>query len=442
MNPEKIIYPSIKLSDMTVVPGSNASFVNVGDTPLFTMEPGGKIRLNITIPAQFKYKLYNDNSVDPVATFTNVDEVRNNNNPFDKTSITRVLITHKDGTNPISWEHLFEGYTSLTTVLMSRESDPTNYNDYTITQYVNNMSYMFYAATSFNQDISGWDVRNVTDMSYMFGYATKFNNGTTEQTDLNSWYWNVGKVTNMEYMFYYARNFNQDISGWNVGKVTNMEGMFKNTQFFNGNISGWDVRKVTSMSYMFENAQLFNQDISQWVVSNVTYMSGMFAGTKQFNNGDASLNWGNKVSNVTNMYAMFSYAEEFNQDISGWNVSNVTNMSFMFNVAKKFNNGDTPLNWGDKVSNVTNMYAMFYNAEDFNQDISNWNVSNVTDMTEMFAYAKFFNQNISDWVLNPNVTLTKMFFGAITFDSAWDYDGKDNYNYTPNANNWEFREIQ
>jgi surface protein len=40
---------------------------------------------------------------------------------------------------------------------------------------VTDMSGMFYEATAFNQDISGWDVSNVTDMSGLYYEATAIN---------------------------------------------------------------------------------------------------------------------------------------------------------------------------------------------------------------------------------------------------------------------------
>jgi surface protein len=74
--------------------------------------------------------------------------------------------------------------------------------------------------------------------------------------------------------------FNDDISQWNVSNVTDMEGMFQCDLFgqspsFNGDISGWDVSSVTNMEWMFIGTP-FNGDISGWDVSSVTNLGGMF----------------------------------------------------------------------------------------------------------------------------------------------------------------------
>jgi surface protein len=131
----------------------------------------------------------------------------------------------------------------------------------------------------------------------------------------------------------FSGEFNQDISSWDVSNVTNMSGMFSDAKNFNQDISSWDVSNVTDMRSMFYDVVKFNQDISSWDVSNVTDMSGMFSGAEKFNQDISS--W--DVSNVTNMGDMFELANNFNQDISSWDVSNVTNMSGMFFKAISFN---------------------------------------------------------------------------------------------------------
>jgi surface protein len=47
-------------------------------------------------------------------------------------------------------------------------------------------------------------------------------------------------------LIYYA-NFNQDISSWDVSNVTNMNYMFASGSSFNQDISSWDVSNVTNM---------------------------------------------------------------------------------------------------------------------------------------------------------------------------------------------------
>ena len=233
---------------------------------------------------------------------------------------------------------------------------------------VNRLNYMFWNASSFNQDISGWDMGQVTNILGMFMGASSFNQ------DIGSW--DVSQVTNMAELFSGASSFNQDIGGWDVSRVTNMSGMFWGAESFNQDIGGWDVSRVTNMGTMFAAAASFNQDIGRWAVSQAIYMNWMFSGAESFNHDIG--NW--DVSNVVEMRGMFQDASAFNQDIGGWNVNHVTNMRGMFSRAESFNQ---PIgNWD--VSSVTDMSRMFLNTSSFNQDIGGWDVGNVADMENMF----------------------------------------------------------
>ena len=62
--------------------------------------------------------------------------------------------------------------------------------------------------------------------------------------------------------------FNSDISGWDVSNVTGMGSMFNNTTF-NSGINDWDVSSVTNMTFMFFDSLAFNQDLTGWCVTNI-----------------------------------------------------------------------------------------------------------------------------------------------------------------------------
>ena len=271
---------------------------------------------------------------------------------------------------------------------------------------VTNMSGMFCKASSFNQDIGGWNTSNVINMERMFYGAYAFNR------DIGGW--DTTSVTNMSMMFDSAVEFNKDIGGWDTANVTEMSGMFCGARAFNQDIGGWDTSSVTDMSYMFAVTKAFNQDIGGWDTSSVTDMSNMFVDAQVFNQDIGS--WDTK--NVTNMYGMFAELASFNGDINGWDTSSVTNMSNMFADAQVFNQDIG--SWD--TTNVTNMHGMFSGAYVFNQDIGGWDTAMVRRMDNMFCEAYAFNQDIGDWDTSSVTDMNYMFCEARAFNqdlSGW-----------------------
>lgn len=336
-------------------------------------------------------------------------------------------------------------------------ADAKSYADRAATSNITDMSGMFYADDSFNEDISHWDTSNVTNMNYMFSNASSFNQ------DISTW--NTSKVTNMSTMFNNATSFNQDISIWDVSKVTAMSGMFYNATSFNQDLSGWCVPLIET------HPSVFDIDTSNWTLPRPSWgycprgengtitlpplpavgLAKDYSGTgwykaldtgivynKDVPEGETHIFGGDPIeyisvytianaklyadraatSNITDMTYMFMNDSSFNGDISHWDVSNVTNMLGVFYGAASFN-GDIS-SWD--TSSTTNMNKMFINATSFNQDISTWDTSKVTDMGYMFNYATSFNQDISSWNTSSVTNMGIMFGGATSFNqdlSGW-----------------------
>ena len=251
------------------------------------------------------------------------------------------------------------------------------------TTLVTDMDSLFVNNTSFNTDISFWDISNVTGMTDMFNGATSFNQ------DISSW--SLSSMMSLSHMFFNAASFNQDISSWDISNVIFIDNLFNGATAFNQDIGGWNTSNVTGMSGVFANGN-FNQDIGNWDTSNVTNMSSMFFGSSEFN-GDIS-SW--DTSSVTDMSNMFRAAQAFNQNIGNWDTSNVTDMTEMLRNADEFNQNINAWN----VSAVSNMSGLFRGTSVFNQSLSNWNVSSVTVMDDMFNTVLAFNQDLTGWCVS------------------------------------------
>ncbi|MEM9424765.1 MAG: BspA family leucine-rich repeat surface protein, partial [Spirochaetota bacterium] len=188
------------------------------------------------------------------------------------------------------------------------------------------------------------DTSYITDMSGLFAGMTTFN------ADISSW--NISRVTDMSNMFAGASSFNQDLGQWETGSVTNMAGMFQGaTSFNNGKASGntslaasidrqavggtkkvfgdWNTSKVQDMSGMFAGAASFNQDLSKWQFTEVEKTTAMFRGATAFNAALPTLK-PDTAPRLRDTSSMFEGAGAFAKDLSSWDLPPTAKRENMF----------------------------------------------------------------------------------------------------------------
>ena len=281
----------------------DSDFVTTWETTL----PGE----SITIPARGTYTIdWGDGTVDAGVRGeqTHAYDVPGNHTVRISEGITGIYLNnHADASKLRSidqwgnaeWRSMYSAFRGASNMVLHATDAPD-------LSSVKSTQYMFLNASSFDGDLSTWDVSHVTNMAGMFWEARSFNG------DLSGW--DVSSVTDMYTMFYNARSFDGNISAWNVSSVTNMGDMFHGASSFDGDLSGWDVSSVTDMFAMFVGASSFNGDLSGWDVSSVTDMADMFRGASSFN-GDLS---GWDITSATRMSTVFYEADAFDQNLGEW----------------------------------------------------------------------------------------------------------------------------
>ena len=373
--------------------------------------------------------------------------------------------------------YLFDGCTNLVTV--------PPMSPYKITDMAN----MFKGCTSFNSDLSAWDVSGVTDMTSMFEGCSSYNQAME--------HWDIRNVTSLDSMFKGCSEFNQDIGFWCVSNFPSKPTDFNTgtsmwtlpkpvwgtcpqpltlrlndgrliTPRGEGDISGTGVVLTKNGTVMTVSGSSiveitkwgtklgYDSDITGYVIESsylekvpatlpswVLTTKNMFSGCTRLNS-DLSA-W--DVSSVTDMSYMFNDCSRLQSDLSMWDVSKVTSMKNTFRGCSIINSDFSTWN----TISVTDMSSMFYGCNGLVSSLSDWNTSNVTDMSGMFAECGNFRSDVSKWDVSNVTNMSSMFKGCSSFtmdNSDWDVSNVTNMSSmfskcrgSMNFSNWDVSKV-
>lgn len=116
-------------------------------------------------------------------------------------------------------------------------------------------------------------------------------------------------------VFFYITSFNGDVSNWDMSTVTTLRRMFRSSQF-NGAVNSWDVSSVTNFNEVFRLCP-FNQDVSNWDTSSATSMNQTFFQNSSFNQDLGNWNIG-LVTSCSLMISTAMSTSNYDSLLIGW----------------------------------------------------------------------------------------------------------------------------
>lgn len=266
---------------------------------------------------------------------------------------------------------------------------------------IKNMNQMFMNADAFDQNISHWNVSNVTNMESMFQLKSGFNNGGTDLS------WNIPKVATM-YKMFEEGTITTSLLFHNANALTNVNRMFyranlsgSNTILFDGATSLENAGNSTSSEVMFYDCNLYIDNVIFRDTINLTNMENMFRNISGSPNVTIdTLKFPATAKN------MFLTATSYNGVVT-LPTEKITDMGSMFSGCSIFNQ---PLTWD--LSNCTTCNSMFINNVSFNSDISFYNTEKITTMGNMFNNCDLSDSIIKFGNLDALTSTNGMFKGT------------------------------
>ena len=259
----------------------------------------------------------------------------------DCSSLISIDVTKFDITNTFSLAFLFNGCTSLNTIIGLEDLNAEN---------VQVMLYVFTGTSITNADLSKWNCKNIS--MHIMG------------------------------LFYGCHRLQSvDLTGWDTSNVNVIMGVFHECYELTSikGIENWDTSKVVVMANAFSELRaLKTLDLSKWNVSNVQSMYGMFEGCSSLETlGDLS-NWTTP--------ALIDAERMFNGDskIKSLKLTNF-NTSTLQKAANMFN-GCTGLEEYDIVITFGNNNYMPFDTTTFDSSIKHITVKGTPDVTRMTSF--------------------------------------------------------
>ena len=335
----------------------------------------------------------------------------------------------------ISWGDLGIGFTSLSGAFYNATS-LLSVPD-TLPSTITNLDYTFYNATSFDQDLSNWDISNV------LSFTDFLNNVSLSKTNYDNLLISWSQQNLKENIV-----FNGGNSKYSYGEpVIARQSIITNYgwTFIDGGIEDLPVGQPLTLVFQVEdndiitlplygliNVSVYWDDLTKDIYSSEgdkthTYINSGIYTVRIYGELEQFGNLFNSYSSMQKLISVSSFGEIGLQSLSGAfnnainltsipatlpNTITITNLSYLFYNLSTFNLDIT----GWDTTFVEDMSYMFYNAKEFNQNIGSWNVSNVINMAYMFNYdgsgTSSFNQDISNWDVSKVVDLTNFLNGG------------------------------